>query len=193
MPKLLRPFFLHRRELLGELCRAAWQSVCALIGEAAGDNVRPGMVAAVHTATFGYVVSCGRGRRRFDGLSSLRLLQETTMPTIPVPPCTPARGSVSPLHFYLAPLEEERMSKTRYNEEQVTRALREADRLQTLRCRRTAGEPNNQASYSNSPRKRGEYFRLTNSSVPSCNTSLYRPLPADRSSRTRFRLTRALR
>ena len=50
VPKLLRPFFLHRRELLGELCRAAWQSVAELIAEAAGDAVRPGMVAAVHTA-----------------------------------------------------------------------------------------------------------------------------------------------
>lgn len=24
IPKLLRPFFLHRRALLGSLCRAAW-------------------------------------------------------------------------------------------------------------------------------------------------------------------------
>ncbi len=50
VPKLLRPFFLHRRELLGALCRAAWQTVHELIAEAAGDEVRPGMVAAVHTA-----------------------------------------------------------------------------------------------------------------------------------------------
>lgn len=50
MPKLLRPYFLHRRELLGELCRAAWHSVAELAAEAAGEDVLPGMVAAVHTA-----------------------------------------------------------------------------------------------------------------------------------------------
>jgi len=50
VPKLLRPYFLHRRELLGALCRAASQTVHELIAEAAGDEVRPGMVAAVHTA-----------------------------------------------------------------------------------------------------------------------------------------------
>ena len=49
VPKLLRPYFLHRRELLGELCRAAWHSVAVLTAEAAGDDVLPGMVAAVHT------------------------------------------------------------------------------------------------------------------------------------------------
>ena len=51
MPKLLRPFFLHRRELLGSLCRAAWETVSELIGEAAGADVRPGMVAALHTSS----------------------------------------------------------------------------------------------------------------------------------------------
>ena len=51
IPKLLRPFFLHRRELLGALCRAAWETVAELIAEAAGEEVRPGMVAALHTAT----------------------------------------------------------------------------------------------------------------------------------------------
>ena len=33
VPKLLRPYFLHRRELLGELCRAAWESVRELLAE----------------------------------------------------------------------------------------------------------------------------------------------------------------
>ena len=51
IPKLLRPFFLHRRELLGSLCRAAWETVAELIAEAAGEDVRSGMVAALHTAT----------------------------------------------------------------------------------------------------------------------------------------------
>jgi hypothetical protein len=51
MPKLLRPFFLHRRGLLGALCKAAWETVAELIGEAAGADVRPGLVAALHTAS----------------------------------------------------------------------------------------------------------------------------------------------
>jgi hypothetical protein len=51
IPKLLRPFFLHRRELLGPLSRAGWETVCELIARAAGRGVRPGMVATVHTAT----------------------------------------------------------------------------------------------------------------------------------------------
>ena len=51
VPKLLRPFFLHRRRLLGPLCRAAWETVADLVAEAAGRGVRPGMVAAMHTAS----------------------------------------------------------------------------------------------------------------------------------------------
>jgi hypothetical protein len=51
IPKLLRPYFLHRRELLGSLCQAGWETVAELIAEAAGGGVRPGMVATVHTAT----------------------------------------------------------------------------------------------------------------------------------------------
>lgn len=50
IPKLLRPFFLHHRELLGSLCRAAWETVAELIAEAAGEDVRPGIFAALHTA-----------------------------------------------------------------------------------------------------------------------------------------------
>ena len=48
VPKLLRPFFLHRRELLGQLCRAAWESVAELTAEAAGDDVRPGKIGRAH-------------------------------------------------------------------------------------------------------------------------------------------------
>ena len=51
IPKLLRPYFLHRRKLLGPLCRAGWETVAELISEAAGRGVRPGMVGTVHTAT----------------------------------------------------------------------------------------------------------------------------------------------
>ena len=50
VPKLLRPYFLHHRELLGGLCRSAWSTVCELVAQATTDGVRPGMVAAVHTA-----------------------------------------------------------------------------------------------------------------------------------------------
>lgn len=51
IPKLLRPFYLHRRQLLGSLCRAVWETVAELIAEAAGRHVRPGMAAALHTAS----------------------------------------------------------------------------------------------------------------------------------------------
>jgi hypothetical protein len=51
MPKMLRPYFLHHRGLLGPLARAAWETVSELIGAAAADAaVRPGMVAVVQTA-----------------------------------------------------------------------------------------------------------------------------------------------
>ena len=39
VPKLLRPFFLHRRELLGPLCRAAWETVDEFVAEAAGKEI----------------------------------------------------------------------------------------------------------------------------------------------------------
>ncbi len=51
VPKLLRPYFLHRRKLLGKLCHAAWETVSELIVAATAPDVRPGMVAAVHTAS----------------------------------------------------------------------------------------------------------------------------------------------
>ncbi|MEJ2188365.1 MAG: transposase [Acidobacteriota bacterium] len=51
MPKMLRPYFLHHRELLGRLARAAWETVLELMCAAAGDEgMRPGMVAVVQTA-----------------------------------------------------------------------------------------------------------------------------------------------
>jgi hypothetical protein len=50
MPKILRAYFLRNRELLGDLSRAAWETVRALMAEAAGDpGVRPGMVVAPQT------------------------------------------------------------------------------------------------------------------------------------------------
>ena len=53
IPKLLRPYFLHHRELLGKLSQAAWETVHELIAEAGGDDgeIRPGMVSAVQSAT----------------------------------------------------------------------------------------------------------------------------------------------
>ncbi len=51
MPKMLRPYFLHHRELLGGLARAAWGTVCELMVAATGEEgLRPGMVAVVQTA-----------------------------------------------------------------------------------------------------------------------------------------------
>lgn len=49
VPKMLRPYFLRHRELLGGLCRAAWQTVREMIAAAAGEDIRPGMVAVVQT------------------------------------------------------------------------------------------------------------------------------------------------
>jgi hypothetical protein len=51
MPKMLRPYFLHHRELLGGLARAAWETVLELMSAADGEEgIRPGMVAVVQTA-----------------------------------------------------------------------------------------------------------------------------------------------
>ena len=51
IPKLLRPYFMYHRELLGPLCSAAWQTVRELMAVAAGDEkgFRPGMVAVIQT------------------------------------------------------------------------------------------------------------------------------------------------
>lgn len=46
LPKMLRPYFLRHRERLGDLCRAAWQTVREMMGAAAGEEIRPGMGAA---------------------------------------------------------------------------------------------------------------------------------------------------
>jgi hypothetical protein len=51
IPKMLRPYFLHHRELLGGLARAAWETVRELTVAATGEeSLRPGMVAVVQTA-----------------------------------------------------------------------------------------------------------------------------------------------
>jgi hypothetical protein len=51
VPKLLRPYFMHHRELLGPLCTAAWETARELMAVAAGGErgFRPGMVAVVQT------------------------------------------------------------------------------------------------------------------------------------------------
>ncbi len=50
IPKILRAYFLRNRELLGDLSRAAWETVRALMAEAADDpGVRPGMVVVPQT------------------------------------------------------------------------------------------------------------------------------------------------
>ena len=51
VPKMLRPYFLHHRELLGRLCQAGWDVVRELMAAAVGDpTFQPGMVAVVQTA-----------------------------------------------------------------------------------------------------------------------------------------------
>ena len=51
VPKMLRPYFLHHRELLGPLARAAWQTALEMIRAAAADDeLQPGMVGVVQTA-----------------------------------------------------------------------------------------------------------------------------------------------
>ncbi|TDI39035.1 MAG: hypothetical protein E2P02_19460 [Acidobacteria bacterium] len=50
IPKMLRPYFLFRRELLTELARAGYETVHELMAEAVEDNnVRAGMVASIQT------------------------------------------------------------------------------------------------------------------------------------------------
>ena len=51
LPKMLRPCFLYDRELLGELCRAAYETVFELMAAAVPPDVRvrPGLVAVVQT------------------------------------------------------------------------------------------------------------------------------------------------
>ena len=50
LPKMLRPYFLYHRPLLGCLCRAAYETVRELMAEAAGDpGLKPGMIAVVQT------------------------------------------------------------------------------------------------------------------------------------------------
>jgi len=51
VPKLLRPYFCNRRALLGKLRHAGWETVRDLIAEVTDKEVRPGMVAAIHTSS----------------------------------------------------------------------------------------------------------------------------------------------
>ena len=52
VPKMLRPYFLHHRGLLGRLCHAAWETVSELMAAAVGefDGFRTGMVVVAQTA-----------------------------------------------------------------------------------------------------------------------------------------------
>ena len=50
LPKMLRRYFLYNRELLGELCRAAYDTVAEMMAAAVEDSeIRPGMVAVIQT------------------------------------------------------------------------------------------------------------------------------------------------
>ncbi len=51
IPKMLRPYFLHHREMLGGLARAAWETALELVCAAVDDQgLRPGMIAVVQAA-----------------------------------------------------------------------------------------------------------------------------------------------
>jgi len=50
IPKMLRPYFLNHRELLGELARLAYETVREMVASAIDEpNARPGMVAVIQT------------------------------------------------------------------------------------------------------------------------------------------------
>ena len=50
VPKMLRPYFLHHRELLGDLATIAYQTVREMMGAASDEPAaRPGMVAVIQT------------------------------------------------------------------------------------------------------------------------------------------------
>jgi hypothetical protein len=50
IPKMLRLYFLYHRELLGQLCQAAYETVKELMAAAVQDkDIRPGMVAVIQT------------------------------------------------------------------------------------------------------------------------------------------------
>ncbi len=56
IPKMLRPYFMVQRELLGDLARLAYETIHELMSEAAGDDkARPGVVAVPQT--FGSVLN----------------------------------------------------------------------------------------------------------------------------------------
>ena len=56
LPKMLRPYFMRQRELLGDLARLAYETIKELMLEAAGDpHARPGVV--VVPQTFGSVLN----------------------------------------------------------------------------------------------------------------------------------------
>jgi hypothetical protein len=50
IPRLLRPLFRRRRELLTELGRAAAEAVSELVRRGLGDDARPGVVLSIATA-----------------------------------------------------------------------------------------------------------------------------------------------
>ena len=56
IPKMLRPYFMHHRELLGDLARLSYETIRQLMTEAvADDHARPGVVAVPQT--FGSILN----------------------------------------------------------------------------------------------------------------------------------------
>jgi hypothetical protein len=51
IPKMLRPYFLHHRDLMAELCRAAYETVAELMAASVSrpTRIRPGFIAAIQS------------------------------------------------------------------------------------------------------------------------------------------------
>jgi len=89
VPKMLRPYFMHHRELLGPLCTAAWDTTRELMTTAAGEEegFRPGMVAVAARASTGSALAA-RLRERTPGFSRFSVCLRTP----PSPPRTREGG-----------------------------------------------------------------------------------------------------
>jgi len=76
---MLRPYFMYRRELLGDLVCLAYETIHELMSEAAGDpKARPGVVAVPQT--FGNVLHLPRQSTTLPGRKDrkFRLFERAT-------------------------------------------------------------------------------------------------------------------
>ena len=73
LPKMLRPYFMHHRELLGDLARLAYETIKELMLEAVGDEkARPGVVAVPQT--FGSALNVYRSKKLPNGRTKRELV-----------------------------------------------------------------------------------------------------------------------